>query len=422
MPQTSSNQFSIRIQASKRSVALPAWVPPPGYFADVPMLNNPQDVTPSIYQSGPADSAVMNNPFVLWGGSAILRDYSDLGAQVYYAGGHETSYSAPNVQFSLVCDFSSLRWSTANAPTTPNPFGAFINGVAPDGSPYCPHTYLGLQELPKAWGGGEKGSLMSFFYAPAPFPNRINLLDVSQSRMGYSQLSTRQPQNVDPAKIRFLANSDSGSFPITVMDQNRQGWWLATDGNADYLLFVAKSGEITQYPALGGSLANGALALCNSLNLLVAIDGGYVSGQYASNAYRTIHIRNLATGQVTKNTTLGTVPGLQDGYDGGTNNFCRPDSMGLQWVDELGCIVGLDQTTTPPTIVKLTPPASNPASSPWTWSRVTSLRHWQSDPSGQSALQSAQNQIWSKFRWVPSLHAFVYCTAKDRKPQVVRLS
>jgi hypothetical protein len=37
-------------------------------------------------------------------------------------------------------------------------------------------------------------------------------------------------------------------------------------------------------------------------------------------------------------------------------------------------------------------------------------------------LQSTQNAAWSKFRWVPSLHAFVYGTARNRKPQVVRIA
>jgi hypothetical protein len=240
--------------------------------------------------------------------------------------------------------------------------------------------------------------------------------------MGYSQLSTHQPQNADPTQIRFSRTTAGGNYPITVMDNTRQGWWASTSGSIDYLLFVSKSGEITQYPALGGNLANGSMVLCNSLNLLIAIDGGYVSGSYAGNGYRTLYIRDLGSGTVTQSTTLGDVPALQGGYDGGTNNFCRPDTMGLQWVDELGCIVGLDQSTAPPTIVKLTPPAGNPATEPWTWSKVTSLQHWPKDVAGQTTLQAAANNMWSKFRWVPTLQAFVFGTAQDRKPQVIKLS
>lgn len=423
MPLLSSNPFSIRVQPKPQPrPGVPAWVPPAGYFADVPMLNNPQDVTPSIYQGAANNSNATQSPFIMWGGSAILRDFSPLGAQVYYSGGHEASFDNPNIQLSLICDFSTLLWSCANVPMAPNIASTFLaTGYTTDGTPYTPHTYLGLQEFPAAWGGGPKGTLAAFFWGGSNWSNRINLLDVSKPRMGYSQLATRQPQNVDPTKIRFAATSEGSNYPITVIDPVRQGWWVSVKGSVDYTLFVAKSGEITQYPALGGNLQNGSMALCNSLNLLVVLDGGYESGPYAGTSYRSLYIRNLATGEVTRNSTLGKVPSLQDGYDGGTANFHRPDTMGLEWVDELGCIVGLDQTASPPTVVKLTPPASNPATEPWTWSTVP-LAHWPNDTTGQATLQSVMNYTWSKFRWVPSLRAFVYGTGKDRKPQVLTIS
>ncbi len=421
MAQTSSNVFKVEIQPPRQPGVTPAWVPPVGYFADVPMLNNPQDVLPSIYSN---DSMGMNSPFVNWGGSAILRDYSPLGAQVYYSAGHESSAAQANLQMSLICDFSTLMWSTANVPLAANRNDSFTaNGMAPDGTPYAPHTYLGLQEFPAAWGGGNRGSLASFFWAGSRYSNRINLLDVSKTTRGYSQMVTNQSQNIDPSKIRFMPTSgDSSSYPITVMDHERQGWWAAPTGSAAYTLFISKTGQIVQYPALGGNLANGTLVLCPSLNLLIAIDGGYAAGPYAGTGYRTMHFRDLTTGAVSRSTTLGKVPSLSTGYDGTPNVFHSPDVMGLQWVEELNCVIGLDQSVSPPVIVKLSPPALNPATDAWTWSTITTLQHWPQDEGGQTSLQAAQNNIWSKFRWVPSLKAFVYATAKNRKPQIIRLS
>jgi hypothetical protein len=406
---------------TKPAPSLPQWVPPVGYFADVPMLNNPTDVMPAVYRGSPTDTAAMDNPFIMWGGSAVLRDFSALGAQVYYSGGHETGSGIPNIQMSLVCDFSTLTWSVANVPLQPNASGSFLNGYAADGTSYAPHSYLGLQELPKAWGGGAQGSLVSFFWAGSTYENRINVLDVTRPTLGYTQLATRQPQNIDPSKIRFSAASAGGNYPITVMDADRRGWWVAVDGTVSYTLFVSSTGDITQYPALGGNLASGSMVLCNSLNLLVAVDGGYDSGAYAGTGYRTLYLRNLSTGVVTTSLTAGPVPSVGDGYDGGSRNFHRPDALGLQWVEELGCVVGFDQSVTPPAIVKLTPPASNPATGTWTWSTVP-VAHWDQDTNGQSALQTSVNNVWSKFRWVPSLHAFVYATGKDRKPQVIRIA
>eukprot|EP01034_Spumella_vulgaris_P024405 gene24405-30749_t len=191
MSQASSNAFTISVTATPTPrPVLPAWVPPAGYFADVPMTNTPMSVTPSIYRR---DNYIMNTPFAIWGGSAILRDYGNYGAQVYYSAGHESSPGLPNLQFTLICDFNSLTWSTANVPLNSNASGSFdANGYAADGTPYNPHSYLGLQEMPAAWGGGPKGSLAAFFWAGSRYPNRIRLLDVSRAQLGYSQLHRRQ--------------------------------------------------------------------------------------------------------------------------------------------------------------------------------------------------------------------------------------
>ncbi len=418
MAQFTSNPFSVIIKAPQTGAPLPAWVPPAGYFADVPMLNNPQDVLPAMYAN---EARPMDSPFALWGGSAILRDFSPLGAQVYRSAGHETSTGSLNLQQTLICDFSTLRWSIANMPLAPNTSGSFgKDGLAPDGTPYGGHTYLGLQEMPAAWGGAAKGSLVSFFWAGSIFPNKINLMDVSKANLGYSQLKTVQAANADPTQIRFFRNMQGGNYPITVADEVRQGWWVTVNGQTEFTLFVSKSGAITQVPALGGNLQNGAMVLAGSLNLLIAIDGGYSSGAYVSTTFRNLYIRNLKTDVVTRIQTIGNVPSLMDGYDGVGHNYHRPDAMGLQWVEELGCVVGFDQAASPPTIVKLTPPAQNLATEPWTWSTVA-VRHWPQDAGGQQSLQLSENAVWSKFRWVPSLQAFVYGTERNRKPQVVKL-
>lgn len=418
MSQASSNSFTITVKPAAQATR-PAWMPPVGYFADIPMRNTPNDVVPSVY---PRDNYLMNNPFVLWGGSAILRDYSELGAQVFYSAGHESAGGLPNFQFSLICDYSSLSWSTANAPLQSNRSDAFVGGYAPDGTPYCPHSYLGLQELPAAWGGAAKGTLVSFFWAGSSYANRIKLLDVSRTSLGYTTMATRQAQNADPSMIRFSPTSQGGNYPITVIDEQRKGWWVAVNGQVSYTLFVDKAGAITQFPALGGNLGSGAMVLCPSLQLLIAIDGGYASGIYADQNYRALYVRNLSTGVVTRTATTGNVPSLTFGYDGSTvPNFHRMDVMGLQWVEELGCIVGLDQSDQPPSVVKLSPPATNPASNPWTWSKIP-VQHWPSDSTGQATIQTAANGYWSKFRWVPVLQAFVVCGSSITKPQVIRIS
>jgi hypothetical protein len=399
-------------------MTVPSWVPPSGYFADVPMLNTPTDVAPSMYTPGDVNAA-----FIIWGGSAILRGFSALGAQVYHSAGHESSGGSPNVQMTLVCDFSSLLWSVANLPVAANISSSFntTTGRAPDGTPYNPHTYLGLQEFPYSWGGGS-ATLAQFFYAGSSFQNSVNVMDVLQATGGYSLLSTNQSANSQPSKISFSANGgdSSGTYPITVQDDVRQGWWANTGGTVNYTLFISKTGDITQIPALGGNGQDMSMVICPSLDLLIALDGGYDSGSSASTSYRKLYIRNMTTGVVTSSLTLGTVPTLAAGYDGPDLNYHVPGKMGLQWVEELGAIYGMDDTITPAVVVKLTPPGTSPDTNQWTWSTV-SLAHWPSDTGGQSTLQVSINNVWSKFRWVPSLHAFTYCVDRFAKPQVVKI-
>jgi hypothetical protein len=383
------------------------------------MMNNAIDVTPAIYTAPDTNTA-----FAFWGGSAILEDYSTYGAQVYHAAGHEVALGMPNIQMTLISDFTSLKWSVANVPVAPNPNTTFssVDGRAPDGTPYNPHTYLGLQEMPAAWGGSSKGTLVQMLFAGINYTQKINLLDVTQATHGYTQMVTRQPQNAAPSEVRFSANGMGNNYPISVMDKKRQGWWLATNGTVDYTLFISKDGTITQLPALGGNLQDGSLVLADSLNLLVAIDGGYATGPYASTSYRKLYIRNLTTGVVTTTTTQGPVPELAEGYDGSsTPCYHRPGTLGLQWVETLGAAVGLDDTTSPPQVVMLKPPATDPATQPWTWSTVP-IQHWdQGDPNGSPTLRALQNGTWSKFRWVESLQAFVYCASSTHKPQIITL-
>jgi hypothetical protein len=383
------------------------------------MTNFPADLNPAMYGSG-----ATNGPFIIWGGSAILCDYSPLGAQVYYSGGHESAAGIPNVQLSLVCDFSSLTWAVRNLPLAPNASSSFSpeTGLAADGTPYCPHSYLGLQEVPAAWGGAACGSLASFFWAGSRFVNRVNLIDVSQTVNGYTQLATTQPENAAPERISFRANGAAGGvYPVTVQDRTRKGWWLATNGEVDYTLFLSNTGKIKQYPAVNGNGQDGCLVLCDSLDLLMFIDGGYDAGSYASNSYRTVRVRNLATGAVSSFQTLGTTPFSAVGYAGGSDrNYHAPQKMGLQWVEDLKAIYGLDETTEPPTLVKLAPPVADPAHNAWTWSTVP-VQHWPDDANGQQVLQRAQNCVFSKFRYVQSLKAFVYCTAANRRPQVIKI-
>jgi hypothetical protein len=429
MAQSTSNPFAVIIKAPVIRAPVPAWVPPSGYFADVPMTNSILDVKPSFYSNGDMEAA-----FAFWTGSAILRDFSPLGAQVYYGAGHENSVLNPNITQSVVLDFSTLTWSVRNLPAAPRSLQNFLdgNGFLADGTPYCTHTYNGVQEFPAAWGGAANGSVI-WFCATGDWPNKAHVFDPGQRLNGHTTMVTTQPQNSQPTKISFRAHggASAGVYPCSDIDEVRQGWWVGSmHGDADYTLFISKTGAITQYPALSGYGRSLAICNCPSLGLVIGIDGGYMSGPNASTSYRRVATLDPATGVLTAASTVGPVPALDYGYEvPAAKNYHAPANLGLQWVEELGCCVGLDMLASGgPVIVKLTPPVSNPKTGVWTWSTVP-VAHWAAgDPSGSPTLRSdnplatPNNPVYSKFRWVPSLHAFVYCTKTGAKPQVITIS
>ena len=404
-----------------------SWVPASGYFADVPMTNLANTLTPAIYAG---DSFAIRSPFLTYGGSAIISDFSTLGAQAFYTGGHESAAAQTNSSMVLLCDFSDLTWKIRNVPAVANPANAHDdNGMFPDGSFYCFHTYCGLQNFPAAWGGGAYGSLIAIGRdALNPAGKAITVANVAQASLGYTSMVTSQPQNAEPTRMRCGPTNAELNQPTSDIDVGRQGWWMQeARGTSTYTLFISKTGLITQYPVLGGNSSDGSLFYVESRKLLVALDGGYETGT----AYRTMYIRDTLTpkagdsSDIYYNTTTGTVPGRNgprnDVY--GTSTYYHgPGFLGMQWVEELGAAFGLDSQVTPPQIVKLTPPASGDwKTTPWVWS-VVSVAHAASDTNGSATLRQVRDTgAFSKFRWVPTLHAFVYTVDADVKPQVIKI-
>lgn len=408
-----------------------SWVPPSGYFADVPMTNYPVDIRPAVYAG---EGFAMRAPFLTYGGSAVLRDFSALGAQAFYSGGHETSAGQTQVGLVVLCDFSSLTWYVRNVPLNANPANTSDDeGRYPDNSYYCFHTYDGLQEFPAAWGGGPLGTLAAIgrdVYNPAG--KAITLANVSYaSSAGYATMATNTPGSPVPTRLRWGTNSTSMNQPTSAPDIARQGWWVVDSRGANnYSLFIHKSGLATQHKPINSNLDNGQLLYIESKGLLVALTGGYTSASPTA-AYKTLWIRDTYNPHPTDSddfyyatATGGDSLFLSDGYDNdGVNNYHGPAFGGIQWVEELQAAYGFDYDpdTSTSRIVKLSPPASGDwKTGVWTWS-ILPLQHWAAgDPNGRTFIEKGTGSPFSRFRWVPALHAFVYTADGDRKPQVFK--
>lgn len=157
--QISSNPFSIRIQPKSTSANLPAWVPQPGQLKSI----HSNDLTSVSACPGNScwysESTAQNGPWANWCGGVFASDYSELGAMVYWGGGHG---GYDGTEF-YIFDLSTQKWSRLND-AIPYDFlpdtSADWCDVMYKGQPIVPasHTYSHVVYISAAAGGGAKGS------------------------------------------------------------------------------------------------------------------------------------------------------------------------------------------------------------------------------------------------------------------------
>ena len=393
------------VAAAAAVAATPApanWVPPSGYFADIPTRNLPRDATPPIYM--PNDAEVL---FDHWTGGAILYDYGKKGALAICGAGHYTSPLSPDIQFVLTLSFDDLTWRASNAPAkvnTQSMVGADVR--YPDGTYPIPHPYNGLQEWPHAWGGGPKGSLVNFGIAGSSQLNFAYAFDVSKAIGGHSRLT--------PGVVAFNNDNsnDKGAFPGTVIDRKRQGWWYAKSAVAERIAFIGKDGSITYHPAIGGNNTSMNLMRDEKRDLLFILNGGRVGDK----VYNDCYVRDVATGQNYVVKVSGDLPLTPDGLQN------DPDRCGFEYVEAMDAFVGRDCHQNPPSYLVMTLGADPKKDG--IVSRRVMLKHWTAgDPKGSPVLVNSTNGDWGKHRHVPQLgpRTFVVATHANVRPQVVTL-
>ena len=133
----------------QQTAGLPSWVPPPGYFGNIPFTNTADSVMPAFTTASSADPV-----FTFWNGAIYVPEYSTFGAMAYHGAGHGTVLDGV-----FLADLTSLTWRFVNGSTqlwSETNFDQY--GMRPDGSVFAPHMYQGCQRMPVAWGGRGGGS------------------------------------------------------------------------------------------------------------------------------------------------------------------------------------------------------------------------------------------------------------------------
>lgn len=392
------------------SGTLPAWVPSPGFFADVPAINMPEDVSPKFYQTNWSA-----HPFVMWGGGAQIAELDSFAVS---ASGHQPG--GYNYQTTLLFDKAKLAWYARNSPAAANLETAATGpGIAqnPDGTIAVPHTYNGLQYGPGSWFADKNPRLVVFGLAGGG-PNIVVAKDLTKEQGGYSYIV--------PDGVKFN-QEPKGTYPITARWDKGRGWFFASGSAAyeEHIAFVTPDGKVDLTTFLDPTIKYGssALVMDEARQFLIAIIGGqrylYNDPLRPNPHFNGIGILDLSAKPYVRSYTSysGYLPLVQPATGGDDRN--DPQRCGMVWAPERDCIFGIDNNQTPPKLIRITPPAGDRKIGVWT-STAETITHLASDTSGSPTLVQPTNGIWNRLEWDGARDCLIYYAINTSKPQVIR--
>ena len=398
--------------AAKSANGVPSWVPPPKTFAEF-TLNTPASVGANV-------SFLVN-----WCGGTFIRDYGPYGGAAYHGGGEH--YSWPDAGGVLMLNCATRRYEIRCLPairthmgvaggkgSATNEWGAY----ADDDYPQMKHTYNCLSEMPAAWGGGERGSLVRVAHTGGLLLvadgkrthgySSTYRFDLSQATDGHSRLTGERRYDFGSGKPATV-NDAIGCG----MDSLREGWWAFArtgSGHGDRMCFTHRTGRVDNAATPPIQLLWGTVHHFADDDTLVAIAGG-APGQIV------ISHPGAAWSRVSVEGDAADLDSFHKTYLG---------YVGFKWSTLLQCFVGLDLHSQPggPASVrlwKIVPPeiASQRLMTPW---RVRSETLTSADGSQMNLRTDAGsvNGAFGRLVECPALRSFVWTRGVQNKGQLLR--
>ena len=376
-----------RTSAVELRQPLPRWVPRRGTRSDI-SYNVMADVDPCprrdcSYTGTLGQQAVL----AAWCGAAFATNYGALGAWVTTGGGHEDYFGNEVYAFEL----DTRRWVRLN---DPYPGGAdtavdYAEGEYAPGIPLSSHTYQHSQYLPPELGGGPKGALLRVVaYAAGRYAR-------GSGRAHACDLATGQWTRFSMDKAIAGLNGTSA----TCVDLVRGCIWRVppVGGVVEYLdLATRRFGGIS--PGTVGDnnfVVNHTCALDPERDVIVVLD-------WRSKADAEVWVLPLADPQRWwRVPTAGPAPPL------------NAQGVALEWCPPLRAFVGYEGNGAT-FLRKLVPPAGDPRTSTWQW-HVEEL-----GGDAPACRTKGPRMSFSRFRWAPSLHSFLWADGRDLPVQAWR--
>jgi hypothetical protein len=298
-------------------------------------------------------------------------------------------------------------------------WGAYLD----DGYPQAKHRYTNLCEMPAAWGGGSRGSLLSVGQAGGivhPLDpsfthgkSTVFRFDLSQTQNGHSRLTGSATFDFGNGQV---ARVNDAAFACK--DLTRQGWWVVNrpdptgPGWGQRFCFVSKTGTIStlQTPAVSGTWAS-VHHFDDDDSLCLMTGGGIYLHRIGTASWSIVPSYTGTSFDLTKwNQQIVAL-----GY------------VGLKWSTILNCFVGFDHrpdltgpqlTTrvwrvTPPPLATRYTAAWNVVLETLTSNDGSTINGWVD--------QGSTNGSWGKLVEAPLLKSFVWTRNVGQKGQLFRL-
>jgi hypothetical protein len=315
--------------------------------------------------------------------------------------------------------------------TPTDDFGCYLNNK----SPQSKHTYNGIQEMPSAWGGGPKGSLMRVSHSGGKTNTQPD-----GDKQGYAatyryDLSQEFHTGPDTAIHRITGNSTYtyngttishlNDAPNSCVDYERQGWWCkprqGTPSLGQRLSFTDKDGNITSYTSPLKDTDYGQMYVFEDEDLLVHI---------AHEIWMTVRPPSPAAGWV-RATQDPPATSSEHPSKGGTKPAVV-GYMGMRWCSHpnYNCFIGISMhDRIDDTHVKIwiltPPPVGQRKTGSWTWSYeiITSgdgsiMRAGVAAGDDAAVIQGS----FGKLFYCPPLKSLVWTRRQDAKGQLIRLA
>lgn len=350
---------------------------PAGHWYEVPNSRlssvNPCPSNNCSYSGIEGQAAVIDD----WNGGAFATRFGTQGGYIVWGGGHN-GYLGNEV---YVFDVGERRWKRVSEPVV-NPTCNYSEAELQDQSPCSAHTYDYLDYHPGSNSLVKLGSASDHVQGGGGSP-RVHLFsfDTLKWRRGARKLGS------------FMTHTGAAS----AYDPNRDAFWVVAGYNQPIEMYdpnaQSGAGQWTMYNAFNVEI-DVVAAIDPTRDLLVMIDG---LGTHTVKAFDLKNPNQVRTVTTTGDTTPQNTSGA-----------------GFEWDPVNKVFVAWTGGTS---VYTLTPPSGNWETGTWIWKRVPPAAGNTVTPTARNA-----NNTYSRWRYVPSLNAFVVVNRTSDNVYFYRLS